>query len=331
MIVACDNGFGHTRRSLLLANKIADHGWTVDLLANPVAVKKMIGLYGIHKNVKPVEFFTRTNIEAFRGGNPVAWQNELPDPTLYDIVVSDNLPEILSIRPDTVISGSFLWHRAVEKVHPVFFNETERLMQQYKPLMIACGLFAGPELEKFTRLYKVGLCVPVDHKKNKTSGSDLLIACGKSGLYEKPLRNFVARLVQSRQKRSFERVWIDPVLLPDLTPEWMRKATFDDSMYSRLGAAICRPGVGTLTDCLWYGIRVFCCFEKGNNEMKQNARSIRQHGVGDYYETPGHAFEAACFYQTDLSAKKKYKKALRSINFNGIDESFQILANHIKA
>jgi len=40
-IIACDHGFGHTRRCLLLANKLAETGWHVHLFAPKKAVDKM--------------------------------------------------------------------------------------------------------------------------------------------------------------------------------------------------------------------------------------------------------------------------------------------------
>ena len=54
----------------------------------------------------------------------------------------------------------------------------------------------------------------------------------------------------------------------------MVRADFSIKMYCRLKAAVCRPGLGVVTDLLTLGVQILPVFEAENNEMCHNARVL---------------------------------------------------------
>ncbi len=305
----------------MLANGLAKKNRDVYLLAPPIAARKLIELFGIEKGVCFEGFNTKTNAEAFREGKLFNWLEDLPKMDQFDVVVSDNLPEILSVRPDAILTGSFLWHRAVKNVEESIYRSRERLLKEHKPVMIASELFAGPELTELTDLRTVGLYVPDSKRYITRKGKDLLIACGKGGEYESEFKWLVEKILRSKQKPPFHTIWVESKILPEKTPAWMKPATFDEKMYSGLLASICRPGVGTVTDSLWNEVKLFCAFEADNQEMLQNAKMIKKRKLGDYFSEPEEAFEAACSYFYESNEQNKFYQSLRRISFNGVEES----------
>jgi hypothetical protein len=325
LIIACDNGFGHIRRCLLIANKLAELGCKIHLYGNIIAIEKFRNITGIHKNVEPFQFNTNTSISSIKQGKPDLWYLRLPSISSYDFVISDNLPEILLIRSDAILSGSFLWHRVVDAVDQTFYSETENLVRQYKPKMIGTKLFTDPNLGEITDLQLVGLIVPETRNQFESSGEDLLITCGKSGEHESAILKLIFDLIQNRKTTPFDTVWVEPALLPGSHPEWMKKATYDKAMYTRVKAAICRPGIGTLTDCLYYGARVFCTFEAGNKEMLHNSIKLKQNNIGDYFESPNEAFSEACYFAHDRSLQKQHNISLQQISFDGLSQTVKLI------
>lgn len=224
-------------------------------------------------------FETRTSADALRRGDKQSceWHRRLPALNDYDVVVSDNLPEVLHVRDDAVLQGSFLWHLALEDVAPEYLVASKRIFAQRRPPMVGTGLFAAPELTGITCYEDVGLIKSMDIPRGERT--DLLIACGRSGNCEREATAAVSILVE-RGPGPFDRVQVEPRLLPDNHPGWMRAADFTPVMYSRLAAAVVRPGVGTLTEALEAGCLVYCFYEEGNQEMAFNAAQIELHGLG---------------------------------------------------
>src|SRR5262249_53569756 len=128
-----------------------------------------------------VDFDTGTSAMALRMGTPDAaqWNDRLPDLDGFDLVVSDNLPEVLARRPDAVLMGNFLWHEVIEGCDAAYVARARALLAQHRPSMIASTIFAAPYLSGSTRLQLVGLFGPP--VRQTTRGDDLLVAIGHGG------------------------------------------------------------------------------------------------------------------------------------------------------
>jgi hypothetical protein len=320
-IIACDNGYGHVRRCLIIAESLVSCGWNVELYAPHNAVKKITALKTIDRNLKIIDFHAGITIDSLKSGRASYWYNKLPSLKEYDLVYSDNLPEVLVHRADAIIGGSFLWHTAIEGIDAGMIKHANELLTKIKPKMIASSLFASSNLADLTELYPVGLYTSMTmNSSNSSRGNSLLISCGMSGEFENELRSLITT-VACKSQTPFDQVFVEPRLLPHNRPSWMKAATYDQAMYRGLKAAICRPGVGTVTDSLWGWARIFSCFESENREMLYNAEAINRSGLGSWSATPIEAFDLACSYCSDHAQYKNHIKALDRISFKGAEET----------
>jgi len=270
--IACDHGLGHTRRVVSVCRELKSHpGITATILARSEQAGKFGG--------RAEHFETRTTRSALAKGDPDAsrWHDRLPPLDEFDVVVSDNLPEVLEIRNDAILMGSFLWHQALPDIDARYRRNAERLVARYRPTMIGSALFASRQLQSSTQFVDVGLfeSSPIA----PAAGTDLLVACGYT---DQCLDQTTAavRAMAEGTKPPYGTVHVEPRALPGRHPDWMAPADFSARMYSRLAAAVLRPGVGTVTDALQGGARIFCFYEQGNDELKHNARQLEVYGYG---------------------------------------------------
>lgn len=282
--IACDNGLGHVRRVVSVANELVALGSTVRLLARVEQANR----FGWRVD----DFQTRTSKDALRRGDSgtCLWHERLPDISTYDVVVSDNLPEVLLIREDAVLMGSFLWHLVLDDISRQYLQRARKLFVEYRPPMLGTGIFASPELKAITRFEDVGLFSSGEYPSEDKR--DLLLSCGASGECERQTADAVTS-VMKRGPGPFEIVHVEPRLLPDSSPSWMKAADFSPGMYARVAAAVVRPGVGTLTEVIQAGCTVFCFYERGNREMSYNASQIRKLKLGFDCAEPDAALDAA--------------------------------------
>ena len=74
-----------------------------------------------------------------------------------DCIISDNLVGLLSLRPDTILSGSFLWFDIFEKAFPNvdpindFVSYSKELLQKFQPSMLCVKDIAMPAVMKYTK------------------------------------------------------------------------------------------------------------------------------------------------------------------------------------
>lgn len=316
-IIACDNGLGHVRRVALVAEALARQGAAVTVLAREEQ--------GARFGLRVVGMETCTSTESLRRGDDCAinWYSRLPNLDDFDLVVSDNLPEILHVRTDAVLMGSFLWHLVVEGADEKYVRSSQRLLEAYRPLMIGTGLFASDELRRLTRFEDVGLfCRPPVAGAGKT---DLLVACGRSGLCEGAVEQALAALLR-RGRGPFATVHVEPRLLPADAPAWMTKADFTPGMYARLAAAVVRPGVGTLTELIQAGCPAFCFYESGNREMVLNATRVASAGLGLDCGSVQAALDGALSHGTSPSPRHD---GLPPESFDGAGRSARLLISHV--
>lgn len=322
-LIACDHGFGHVRRCLMISRELARKGQKVTLFAPASTVDRFSFLRAAGVDV--IDFSTQTTRSALREGrrDTVNWHHRLPDLDDYCLVVCDNLPEILEIRADAVLSGSFLWHQVLSHLDEGMARRARELIAHHHPLMIASRLFASAQLIETTPVECVGVCVT--DPRPGSCGRDLLIASGGNDILDQDYRSAVADLATSASVPPFPIVWVEEKLMPKAPPPWMQRAVFGLDLYRKLGACICRPGVGTLSDSLWAGARVFCVHEKGNTEMVLNTHRVAEAGVGEGFATVSDAVVAAMAYARNSIAKAQHRQHSGQIDFDGVSQISDVL------
>lgn len=280
-LIACDHGFGHTKRCYIYGMELAKRGLQVSLFAREDGLEKFAAIYGQSPNMQLISFRT----QSYPDNNQQQWTNwlkDLPDLDAYPIVVSDNLPEILEVRQDALLSGSFLWHLDLPNIDGGYKAQCEVLLSKYKPLHLAADFFVSDELKSKSQIIPLGLIGELGSttaKANFQPGA-LLISGGRNSILKTELSSFVRQLIEAPAKPNFTKVWVDSNLLPESYPDWMEVAPFNEEMYQSLSVAIIRPGVGTVTDCLRNQVFIIAVAEESNLEMLTSIRALEANFLG---------------------------------------------------
>ncbi len=289
-IIACDHGLGHVRRCALMARELEEEGKKVTLLAPIESVKKIQHVIPSAADLNVHDFSTQTRPEKIVADHPdvMAWLDRLPSLEAFDEVICDNLPEILGHRPDAVISAQFFWHDILETNDNSYRSYCEKLLEHFKPIVFGNDLFSMDAVRSQPRFQPVGLyrspeLVAASKKITPQDRTDLLVTGGTTPAVKKELSKIIQELVRTGPA-PYKKIHVDPELLPNDAPHWLVSADFTIEMYCRLKAAICRPGLGVLTDLLTVGITPTVLFEEGNAEMAHNAAVIRN-GSNRWHES----------------------------------------------
>jgi hypothetical protein len=326
-LIACSNGYGHIRRLLILSQSIKR------LMADPVIfaieddVRKISKSYDLPMP-KVIDFDTKTRIRNWVDGSAGKWVLDIPNIDSYDVVVSDNLIEVLEIRGDAWISGSFFWHKSLDNCHKDLIRSSEYLLRRYSPRLVCSSLFSPSYIKDEKTQHAVGLFKlhKYDHLKLSIK-NDALISCGNgagTNLVDK-VSDFINK-IKSLEKAPFEVVWVDPIVFPEgRVPKWMKKAKYNVEMYNSVSVSIIRPGIGTVTDSLIFGARLFTFHESGNFEMFNNSKIISDLNIGSKFQYIDDAWNGAIQYSKNNLLKSKHKRYLEKIDFNGSEQMAQMI------
>ena len=280
-IVVCDHGLGHLRRCILMATNRRNQGEQVTLFAPRAAIQRLRCTMTFPKDLTVCDFATHTTPEQIRYGLPkaVEWLRRLPSLDNFETVICDNLPEILAVRPDAIILAQFFWHDVIKGAASNYASYSEELLAQYKPTVIGCDLFAMEAVRRQPGFKPVGLyenpeLVAASDATHSGQRTDLLVTGGTTSAVHKKLLRLLIELVE-KGPGEYKHVHIDNELLPNNAPSWMIKADFSVEMYCKIKAAICRPGLGTITDLITVGAEIVPVYEESNEEMRHNANVLR--------------------------------------------------------
>jgi hypothetical protein len=324
-LFACTNGYGHIKRLLLLSHALQRKGVQPTLFAPSISTKFLAKKEGISIPFL-VDFDTNTAQYSWLNGLATDWIKKAPNLSKFDAVISDNLLEILKIRPDAWISGSFFWHASLKDFPYDLKQNSLDLLRKYKPKVISSKIFTSDEVKKHTDLYEVGiytnsnrnLTVDID-KKN-----DLLIACGKGGYVIDQARKFMKTFLLQKEI-GFNKVWVEPDIIPDNPPDWMFPANFSTEMYQSTLAAIVRPGVGTISNLIESGARIFPFYEIKNKEMNFNASRIKLFDLGEHTSSIEEAWISAKNYRSNKKLKIQQMNSSIKVDKDGANQAANII------
>ena len=326
-LIACTNGYGHIRRLLLIAGALEKYGLKPTLFAPKSIVNYLSDLFDIDPP-KIIDFDTETTSSDWLSGNAGNWIKRIPDLSFYDEVISDNLVDILEKRNDAWLSGSFLWHKSLKKIPPKIVHNQKRLLAIHRPPMFSSRLFTSKKIKSLVKVFEVGL-FGEKYNYQERKKKDALIAIGKGS----PLGRNTYLLIEKISKikfAPFNKVWVDPEIFPTSAPKWMRPATFERNMYENLQVAIIRPGVGTATEVILAGAKIFAFYEENNMEMKENASTLEKIGLGKDCEYFSIAWELAQDFTLDLKLQENYKKIVYRLIPSGADDVVSTIYKNIK-
>lgn len=294
--LVCPNGLGHFRRVVrILSNlRLLVDELSIDLICEQWQMQRTAG--GVETNaLLAAGARTHTGILSpgvtwsadpalYRDGRLSSWEDRIVECAPLrdaDHVLSDNLGGVLRVRPDAVLSGSFLWSDVLHAAHPsddavrAFADRERGLLSVRRPPMLCVDDIAMPAIGMFTE--RVGLpwmCERVP-RRPVNGRPRVAVLGGATGADDELLRTHIAAL----EATGDYELCLPRALLsssPDALP-------FDHSLgeYATLAAVVCRPGVGTMTDCIATGVPLVCVFDSNNPELSHNSARVEALGVGE--------------------------------------------------
>ncbi len=341
--VVCPNGLGHLKRvvGLLHALEALRPGLKAGLLVPAFAERlkcwhKMQHpnwrFFFLPKGEKGVHWASRAS--AYRDGSLQKWEKHLSSSEAFhqaDLVLSDNLAGVLAHRPDTILSGNFLWSDVLERAYPDVaevraFVEAERsLLKKYRPLMLGVEALVMPSVREQTRwrgfgFFTQGARWPV----RLPSGKEVRIAV--LGGATSAARDILLQAVRELAARNRYRLLLPEKLLEAAQEEGLRGMepfSFRAEDFANCHLVVCRPGVGTLTDCVETATPLLALYEAGNVEMEHLGQLVERLGLGlNVGQGPVGEFVEEML---EAERQKYHRERLRAQVGGGLEEAAKVL------
>jgi len=304
------------------------------LNSSPEFRKYDINIYGSYKKfstfLKRTEFFNNFfEIES----NEDDYENDLIDlygkkPFECDFIWSDNLVFPVKYQK-TILSGSFLWaDQDSYKTRDADF----KTLKSKQTTMIGNMYFSKPNLKSLTEFIEVGM---YDYegsyldKYNEAKG--ILISIGTSldaiNYFKEfiPIIKEIIEYAQAGDSCIYLEPWICEII--DAKIKNVRIADFSKEMFKQIGAAIIRPGIGTLSSVWATKGRIYPCFEPNNDEMEFNASIINQIQKTNIKNDLVSSFQKSLNYINNSSEVSSHLNNLSSVDYNGIKDSADWILN----
>lgn len=217
----------------------------------------------------------------------IGWIDRLRDfkpLSTADIVISDNLCGILELRPDTILMGSFLWMEVlnVHKNNPEVarFIQYEKALLANKPPMLCVGTIAMPEVLEYTQAVPLpwfGLS-PKSAPKVRRPQKTIALIGGATPAADEVLLSIANALLE----KSSYRLTMSAKFFPHITrmdPARLFPFGFQQADYEACDIVICRPGIGTVTECMVSNTPMLLIPETANAEMVHNTARLVELGA----------------------------------------------------
>jgi hypothetical protein len=298
--LVCENGLGHFRRSVAILAELVIRGrvsrldlvceaWQVERNQSwrPMEVLRAAGAHLRHEIMSPGPRWPLPDDADVRLEGWIDRARTLPAVMDADVLLSDNLGGALALRDDAVLVGSFLWsdvlaQPALPSMRVQRFVEHERaLLAKHRPPMLCVGDLAMPGVTERTRAVPLPwMCEDV--VASGAPGKRIAVLGGAAGAADDLLVQAAAALV-----RAGHDVAVPRAMVARLDGARVHEFGHASGDFAACAVVVCRPGAGTLTQCVAAGVPVVAVREPGNLEMEHNAARVAALGIGvDAGEAP---------------------------------------------
>tara|TARA_B100000886_G_scaffold305661_1_gene237551 strand:- start:49813 stop:50832 length:1020 start_codon:yes stop_codon:yes gene_type:complete len=323
-IIVCDNGLGHMRRSISVANCIVDFGYRVDIYGNKRDFERIVNSFGLIENkFNCIHCDFGYNFEYFFNKKPEEFliTKKIPPLEKYEVVISDNIIEVLYIREDTFLISQFFWHEILYKINKSYKLKCRELIKKSRPIIFGDKYFSMKHIRDNknylpTGLYNLKILENIVSQKNNKKKTNLLISAGNT-LQAKYLFSEYVQFILKNKPKGIDLIFIDKKIFPKNSPSWVKKATFEKAMFESLIGCICRPGIGTITDCIQYGIKIFTLHEEKNLEMINNSQKLSKLLLGEIITEKSSLIEKIENFCNDQKKILNHKAICKSIDLDG--------------
>jgi hypothetical protein len=281
LAVVCANGLGHFRRSVAILDRllaitdpfalsIVAETWQWERTREWPASARLRRIARHFPGVMEPGVIWSSDPRAYDGDRLTAWLERLRALEAIeraDLVLSDNLAGVLSLRSDAVLLGSFLWSEVLADAHPTHPRVAElaktdhALLTRAKPPMLCVEALAMPGVLLRTDPVQLPwMCESVAPSPRPLPEKPrIAVLGGATGSAARPLT------------RVIERLEAMPVIVERGGEAEPRFDTYD--------LVVLRPGAGTVTACVAARVPMILAYEP-NPELAHNASRIEALGIG---------------------------------------------------
>jgi hypothetical protein len=347
VLAVCCNGLGHFRRSLRVSHALCSkfNNLELKIFCHPNHILSNKGWeiltdLQLNGNISFHEFLVNprwhNDDTVYSEENLIEWYQKLPanDFENADFVISDNLPGILNLNPATVLMGSFLWSEILVHSYPTNpfvqqFHEAElALLERYTPPMICLSDMVMPYVMKYTQPVPTSWVVEHIGKERKpTTIENILISAGGTPYSDKVMLEQLAVLCNDPKYRIHTSNRLASSL-----PTGTRVNIFDftTTSFEEIDVIVGRPGIGTITDSVAFGIPLLALGEDDNPELVHNAKRVEALNFGiNMYEDKTDC--PSLIKQLNNSTKfQLFQESLNSAPKNGLAETVDFIASHFE-
>jgi len=318
-IIVCNNGLGHIKRVLwVLKNliEICDFDIRVDIFVNTDKLKYFSkDQLNVFSNINHKVRFNNISAEIINYENEFINKYKSSIET-SDLIWSDNLLFPIKYCKNVVLTGSFIWPELIKNENTI---EEMHCFIKSKPLMIGNKYFATSVVRNNSEFYGVGLHSNLFFDPITRYEKALLLSFGKSKYGEELMNENFDDIKNKLLSSSFDHdYYVEPKFYRKISKnKSIKKATYSNRMYSKVQAAVIRPGMGTICDCLSKGIKIFS-FHDENYEMNHNSSILKNMGLGLPFKSPVDALDAAMNYFEDIKQQREFINKLKKLDFDGL-------------
>jgi hypothetical protein len=298
--VVCANGLGHFRRVLDVATELAsrDPGLEITILCASWQHARFAGseeLREIERTACLRWVFGVTDRTVVWPERESSLAESLPTGPNSDLascapvrearlVVSDNLVEVLAVRTDAVLMGSFLWSEIICQVYPNservrrFAEREQALLASWRPPMLCVADLAMPGV----RAHATPVALPWMRRGSRAARSHasrddsaVAVLVGATGSAHEQAAMSVEALLRS----GFSVGLPAPLLAHFERYPKARHFSFDAGEFASYSVALCRAGLGTLHDCVFHAVPMVV-LPDANPEIEHNGRRVEELGLG---------------------------------------------------
>lgn len=333
--VVAPNGLGHLRRVVGVLSRFTERvsGATVAIACEARAAEQLrdwpraaelLAQAELHTGITAPGASWSRDPSLYDDGRLLAWEERLgacPALAQAGVVVSDNLAGVLRFRHDAVLMGSFLVSDVLAEAHPMsaavdrFVRHERDLLARHRPPMLCVGDVVMPGVAQRTAAVRLPwMC---ESSAVETGDGRRLVGVlgGRTGAADEVLREAAVALAAA----GLELAVPDGVGLEEAG---RRTFGFGPADFAALAVAVCRPGLGTVNDCISQGVPMVLVHE-GNPELAHNAARLADLGVGEDLgeaPSPGEVVAAACRLM-EPARHEAARSAMAGLPKDGLDRA----------
>ena len=339
-ILVSANGYGHIRRQILITSELLKQNSNLHVqfaITDAQFQRFKLEIENLGSRASAVVGVTEDSVRwrhdpsNYTATNLNGWESELMSRSSLieaDFVLSDNLVGVLEIRPDAVLSGSFLWHEVIDAYAQVndacrqFVEREINLLKKCVPKMICNADLATPAVLSLTDAVRVPWMIEEtvpqafqDNLSKESERTTILVHGGGTRTLDDRVR-MIAQILRNNNYTVFT----------DLEDDLMC-FDYQDSSWQQLGAVICRPGVGTATECVKWHIPIVLIHDQTNVEAEFVATRLKELKLAHECEFGSNYLEIPSLVADVLSPEKRisFLEPFASLKTTGIQDSANFL------